>query len=73
VKGSNAQIDQLRADKNRISAQLDAARSAHKRNDQLFKEGVIAESDFETSLSNLRALESSLAAAEAALKASETG
>jgi len=73
VKGSNAQIDQLRADKNRISAQLDAARSAHKRNDQLFKEGVIAESDFETSLSNLRALESSLAAADAALKASETG
>ena len=73
VKGSNAQIDQLRADKNRISAQLDAARSAHKRNDQLFKEGVIAESDFETSLSNLRALESSLVAAHAALKASETG
>lgn len=72
VSGSSAQIDQLKADKNRIAAQLDAARSAHKRNEQLFKEGVIAESDFETSLSNLRALESSLAAAEAALKASET-
>lgn len=73
VKGSNAQIDQLKADKNRISAQLDAARSAHKRNEQLFKEGVISESDFETTQSNLRALESSYAAAEAALKASETG
>lgn len=72
VKGSGAQIEQLKADKNRISAQLEAARSAHKRNEQLFKEGVIAESDFETSLSNLRALESSYAAAEAALKAAET-
>lgn len=72
VQGSSAQIEQLRADKNRISAQLDAARSAHKRNEKLFKEGVIAESDFETSLSNLRALESSQAAAEAALKAAET-
>ncbi|MCK6691350.1 MAG: efflux RND transporter periplasmic adaptor subunit [Thermoanaerobaculia bacterium] len=73
VKGSGAQIDQLKADKNRISAQLDAARSAHKRNEQLFKEGVIAESDFETTQSNLRALESSYAAADAALKAAETG
>lgn len=73
VKGSGAQIEQLKADKNRISAQLEAARSAHKRNEQLFKEGVISEADFETSLSNLRALESSYAAAEAALKASETG
>lgn len=71
VKGSGAQIEQLKADKNRIAAQLEAARNTHRRNDQLFKEGVIAESDFETSLSNLRALESSYAAAEAALKAAE--
>jgi HlyD family secretion protein len=72
VQGSNAQIDQLKADKNRVSAQLDAARSAHRRNEQLFKEGVIAEQDFENSLSNLRALESSYAAAEAALRSAET-
>ncbi|MCC6459927.1 MAG: efflux RND transporter periplasmic adaptor subunit [Saprospiraceae bacterium] len=72
VGGSSAQIEQLRADKNRVAAQLEAARSAHKRSEKLFKEGIIAESEFETSLSNLRGLESSLAAAEAGLKASET-
>jgi HlyD family secretion protein len=72
VQGSNAQIEQLKADKNRVTAQLEAARNAHKRNDKLFKEGVISEQDFETSLSNLRSLESSLAASEAALKAAET-
>lgn len=72
VQGSNAQIEQMKADKNRILAQLDAARSAHKRNETLIKEGVIAQSEFETSLSNLKALESSYAAAEASLKAAET-
>jgi len=72
VQSSNSQIDQLKADKNRVTAQLDAARNAHKRNEKLFKEGVISEQDFETSQSNLRTLESSLAASEAALKAAET-
>ncbi|MCB0532082.1 MAG: efflux RND transporter periplasmic adaptor subunit [Lewinellaceae bacterium] len=72
VQGSSAQIDQLKADKNRIMAQLEAARSTHKRNEQLFKEGVIAEQEFENSLSNLKTLESSLAASEASLKAAET-
>ena len=72
VQGSNAQIEQMRADKKRVSAQLEAAKNAHKRNEQLFKEGVIAEQDFETSLSNLRVLESSLVASEANLKAAET-
>lgn len=72
VQSSSAQIDQLKADKNRVSAQLEAARNAHKRNEKLFKEGVISEQDFETSQSNLRTLESSLAASEAALKAAET-
>ncbi|MBK9335369.1 MAG: efflux RND transporter periplasmic adaptor subunit [Lewinellaceae bacterium] len=72
VQGSSAQIEQLKADKNRVTAQLEAARNAHKRNEKLFKEGVIAEQDFETSLSNLRSLESSYAASEAALKAAET-
>ncbi len=72
VQGSNAQIDQLKADKKRASAQLDAAKNSHKRNEQLFKEGVISEQEFETSLSNLRSLESGLAAAEAGLKAAET-
>lgn len=72
VLSSTAQIDQLKADKNRIQAQLDAARKTHQRNEPLRKEGVISEAEFETSLSNLRALESSLAAADASLKAAES-
>ena len=71
AKGSDAQIEQLKADRSRASAQLDAARSTHKRNEQLIKEGVISQSEFETSLSNLRSMESGLAAAEANLKAAE--
>lgn len=72
VQSTGAQIEQFKADKNRVAAQLEAARNAHKRNEKLFKEGVISEQDFETSLSNLRTLESSLAASEAALKSAET-
>jgi HlyD family secretion protein len=71
VQSTTAQIDQLRADKSRIVAQLEAAKKAHQRNEKLYKEGVIADADFETSLSNLRGLESSLAAADAGLKAAE--
>jgi len=72
VQSSSAQIDQLKADKNRVSAQLEAARNAHKRNEKLHKEGVISDQEFESSQSNLRTLESSLAASDAALKAAET-
>ena len=72
VLGSNAQIEQLKADKNRIAAQLAASRSAYQRSDKLFKEGVISAADFETAESNLKALESSFAAAEASLKAAES-
>ncbi len=71
VQSTTAQIDQLRADKSRIVAQLEAAKKAHQRNEKLYKEGVIADAEFETSLSNLRGLESSLAAADAGLKAAE--
>jgi HlyD family secretion protein len=71
VQGSSAQIDQMKADKNRIIAQLEVARSTHKRNEQLFKEGVISAQDYENSLSNLKSQESSLAASEASLKAAQ--
>lgn len=71
VQSTTSQIDQLRADKSRIVAQLEAAKKAHQRNEKLYKEGVISDADFETSLSNLRGLEGSLAAADAGLKAAE--
>jgi HlyD family secretion protein len=72
VQGSGAQIEQLKADKARVIAQLDAARKTHQRNEKLHKEGVISDTEFETSLSNLKSLESSLAAADAGLKSAET-
>ena len=71
VKTNSAQIDQFKADVQRAKAQLDAARNMHQRNEKLFKDGVISTSEFETSVSNLRAAESGMTAAEAGLKSAE--
>lgn len=72
VQSSSAQIDQLKADRQRTAAQLEVARSTHQRNDKLFKDGVISKADFETSLNNLRAAESAQAASEASLRSAES-
>lgn len=72
VQGSSAQIEQLRADRNRATAQLEAARNSHQRNEKLHSDGVISAADFETSLSNLRSAESAVAAADAMLKSAES-
>ncbi|MFN4256884.1 MAG: efflux RND transporter periplasmic adaptor subunit [Saprospiraceae bacterium] len=72
VGGSGAQIEQLKAEKQRVAAQLEAARAAHARTEKLLKEGVVSQADFDNSLSNLRALEAGLAAAEASLRAAES-
>ncbi len=71
AESTAAQIEQLRAEKSRVAAQLEAAQNAHRRNEQLHREGVISQQEFENSLSNLRTLESAYAAAEATLKAAE--
>ncbi|MCS6930035.1 MAG: efflux RND transporter periplasmic adaptor subunit [Saprospiraceae bacterium] len=71
AESSMAQIEQLKAEKNRIVAQLEAARGIHRRNEQLYREGILSQQDYENSLSNLRALESAYAAADASLKAAE--
>ncbi len=72
VQSSSAQIEQLRADRNRIAAQLEAGRKTHERNEKLFNDGVISAADYEASLSNFRGLESSLASADAMLKSAES-
>ena len=72
VQGSSAQIDQLKADRQRSVSQLEVARNAHQRNEKLYKEGVISASEFDTSLGNLRAAESALAASDASLKSAES-
>lgn len=72
VQGSSAQIEQLKADRQRSVSQLEVARNAHQRNEKLYKEGVISASEFDTSLGNLRAAESALASSDASLKSAES-
>lgn len=72
VQSSSAQIEQLKADRQRALSQLEVARNNHQRNDKLHKEGVISNSEFDTSLGNLRTAESALAAADASLKSAES-
>lgn len=63
-----SQVENLIAQKEQIEAQLINAREVHNRNEKLVKDGVISELDFESSLSNLKALEANLRAAEAGIK-----
>lgn len=72
VQSSSAQIEQLKADKQRLSAQLEVARNTHRRNEKLYKDGIISTAEFETSQSNLKSAESAVTAAEASLKAAES-
>ena len=72
VQGSSAQIEQLKADRQRVVAQLEVARSAHQRNEKLYKDGVISTSEFETSQSNLKSAESAVAASSASLNSAES-
>lgn len=71
VGTSSAQIDQLKADRQRIAAQLAAQQKAHQRVVELHKSGMSSAADLETSESNLRALEASLAAADAGIEGSK--
>lgn len=72
VKGSSAQIEQLKADRQRLLALLEVARNTHQRNEKLYKDGVISTSEFETSQSNLKSAESAVAASEASLRSAES-
>lgn len=72
VQGSSAQIEQLKADRRRLDSQLEVARNAHKRNETLYRDGIISTAEFETSKNTLAAAESALAAAEATLKSAES-
>jgi HlyD family secretion protein len=68
---SRAQIETLRAQKEQTIAQLENAREIHQRNEQLRKDGMISEADFQASQSNLRALEASIRAADANIRSAE--
>lgn len=67
LSNSRANVENAKAQKQQIIAQLENAKEVHKRNEPLFKDGVISQADFDASLSNLRALEANLSASEASI------
>jgi HlyD family secretion protein len=64
---SKTQIQSNIAQKEQIEAQLDNARTIHKRNEQLKKDGVISQADLDQSLATLKQLEANLRSAEAGI------
>jgi HlyD family secretion protein len=68
---AKAGIETFKAQKEQIMAQLENARTIHERNEDLKRDGVISQADFEASLSTLRGLEANLRAAEANIKSGE--
>lgn len=68
---SRSQIENIKAQKEQIIAQLDNAREIHKRNEKLFKDGVISNADFQASQSNLKSLEANLRASDAGIRSSQ--
>jgi HlyD family secretion protein len=71
LANANAQVNALEAQRDQIVAQLENARDILKRNEQMFKDGVISEADLETSQANVRGLEANLSAAKSNISASE--
>lgn len=64
-------IEQARAQKEQIEAQLANQRDLHRRNEELRKEKVISEVEFEQSLATLRGLEANMRAAEASIRSAQ--
>jgi HlyD family secretion protein len=65
VSVATAQIGQLEAQKGQTEAQLDQARSVARRQEQLFKDGVISQADLDQVRTALRSAEASLNAVKA--------
>ncbi len=68
---SKSQIESNKAQKEQIIAQLENARTIHKRNEQLKKDGVISQAELDQSNATLRQLEANLRAAEASIKSAQ--
>ena len=70
---ANAQshVENLKAQKEQIIANLENVRRIHKRNDKLRKEGVISDADFEASQANLKGLEANLRSIEASIRSAQ--
>ncbi|MEZ5032579.1 MAG: efflux RND transporter periplasmic adaptor subunit [Saprospiraceae bacterium] len=68
---SRSAIEQAKAQKEQVEAQLANQRDLHRRNEQLHKEKVISDTEYEQSLSALRGLEANLRAAEATIRSAQ--
>ncbi|MBK8652760.1 MAG: efflux RND transporter periplasmic adaptor subunit [Haliscomenobacter sp.] len=71
VANSKSQVENLRAQREQIVAQLDNSREIHKRNEKLYKDGVISIADFQASLSSLKSLEANLRSSDASIKSAQ--
>ncbi len=71
LANSKAQIESARAQKEQLEAQLSNAREIHKRNEKLFKDGVVSQQDFDASLTTVKQLESNVRAAEANIRSAQ--
>ncbi len=70
---SEAALQQSIAQKKQLIAQLENTRAVFKRNEQLLKDGVISQADFDNAKSSLRSLEANLEAADATVLSSQAG
>ena len=68
---SRSAIEQAKAQKEQVEAQLANQRDLHRRNEQLHKEKVISDTEYERSLAALRGLEANLRAAEATIRSAQ--
>ena len=71
LANTKAQVETFIAQKEQIEAQLMNAKDVFNRNEKLHKAGVISDQDYETSLSNMKALEANLRAAEANIRSAK--
>jgi HlyD family secretion protein len=71
LANSKSQIEAARANKEQLEAQLANAREIHKRNEKLFKDGVVSQQDFDASQTNVKQLESNVRAAEANIRSAQ--
>ncbi len=68
---SSSNAENAKAQKAQIQAQYQNAKRIYDRNKQLLEQGVLSQAEFETSLSDLEAMEANLIAADASMRAAE--
>ncbi len=71
LANTRAQVETFTAQKEQTEAQLTNAKDMHRRSEKLYKEGVVSDQDYQSSLSNVRALEANLRAAEANIRSAK--